>query len=137
MEILVSLKNLMCSLGTPLSVSFEIIGKEDTGGVWSDIFLESSRIMKEQHRDAGWAWKDALYRFRDQLPLSHTEVEALDNLGELLGKSDRISQETIIDMEKEKIALLEKKARELADTKGKLYRNLGPLTGAAMVILLI
>lgn len=93
--------------------------------------------MKEQHRDAGTAWKDALCTFKEQLPLSDSDLDTLNDLGELLGKSDRVGQETIIDMEREKIAILEKKAREMVDTKGKLYRNLGALAGAAMVILLI
>lgn len=137
MEILLNLKNMICSLGTPLSASFESIGKDDVGGVWSDIFCECSKIMKEQHRDAGSAWKDALHTYRDQLPLSDADFNALDDLGELLGKSDRVSQESVIDMEKEKIAVLEKRARDMVDTKGKLYRNLGALSGAAMVILLI
>ncbi len=120
-----------------MSASFESIGKDDVGGVWSDIFCECSKIMKEQHRDAGSAWKDALHTYRDQLPLSDADFNALDDLGELLGKSDRVSQESVIDMEKEKIAVLEKRARDMVDTKGKLYRNLGALSGAAMVILLI
>jgi stage III sporulation protein AB len=55
----------------------------------------------------------------------------------MLGKSDKHNQLSILDMEKEKLTELESRAKEAVETKGKLYRNLGILSGAAMVILLI
>lgn len=137
MDILLNLKNMICSLGTPLFSAFESVGQVATNGVWAEVFTESSAIMKDQHLDAGAAWKEAVEKYREHLPLSESDFMEINDFGELLGKSDRLSQETVIEMERERIAELERKARENADTKGKLYRNLGALTGAAMVILLI
>lgn len=137
MDILLNLKSQVCSLGIPLFAAFENIGKECIGGVWSDVFLQCSSIMRDQHRDAGTAWKEAVIRCKEQLPLDGSDWEYLSDFGEMLGKSDRQNQESVLEMEKEKLAALEKKAREAMETKGRLYRNLGALSGAAVVILLI
>ena len=127
----------MCGLGIPLCVAFENIAEDSIGGVWSDVFYLCSNIMKEQHLDAGSAWKEAIMKNKEKLPLEETDWEDLSDFGEMLGKSDRQNQESVLNMEKEKLAVLEKKAREAMETKGKLYRNMGALSGAAVVILLI
>jgi len=137
MELLLNLKSQMCGLGIPLSAAFENIAKDGTGGVWSDIFLQCSNIMKAEHLDAGNAWKKSIVQNKDGLPLDQSDWEELSDFGEMLGKSDRQNQESVLNMEKEKLAALEKKAREAMETKGKLYRNMGVLSGAAVVILLI
>ena len=87
--------------------------------------------------DAGSAWKKAISENRGLLPLESSDWDSIDDFGELLGKSDRYNQEAVLDMARESIAVLEKKAEEAVRTKGKLYRNLGALCGAAVVILLI
>lgn len=137
MDILLNLKCQMCGLGTPLFAVFENIANEGIGGVWSDVFLQCSNIMKEQHLDAGAAWKEATFKNKERLPLDESDWEDLSDFGEMLGKSDRQNQESVLNMEQEKLATLAKKARETVDTKGKLYRNLGALSGVAVVILLI
>ncbi|MCX7773332.1 MAG: stage III sporulation protein AB [Clostridia bacterium] len=136
-ESLLSLKNQICGLGIPLFTAFENIAKESIGGVWSGVFLDCGRIMKEQRMDAGSAWREAVQSEKDQLPLEASDWEMLSDFGEMLGKSDRQLQESVLEMEKEKISAMEKKAREVMETKGKLYRTLGALSGAAAVILLI
>ncbi|NMA66213.1 MAG: hypothetical protein GX957_08250 [Clostridiaceae bacterium] len=135
-EILVTLKGQMCGLGVPLVDAFENIGKENMGGVWSNIFKQCSSIMKENHVNAGEAWKRALSE-NLYAALDEGDIEELYDFGEMLGKSDRYNQEKVLELEKEKLTAMEKKARETMETKGKLYRNLGILTGAAIVILLI
>lgn len=137
MEILLNLKNRICSLGIPLYAAFEDIGSEQTGGVWSQIFLRCGQVMKEQRLDAGAAWRTVISGSKDLLPLDNTDWDVINDFGEMLGKSDRDNQESVLDMARENIALLEKKAGEAMNTKGKLYRNLGALSGAAVVILLI
>jgi stage III sporulation protein AB len=136
-EILINLKNSICSLGIPLYTAFENIGAEETGGVWSEIFLRCSQIMNEQRMDAGSAWRMAISENRGSIPLESSDWDSINDFGELLGKSDRYNQESILDMVRDNIALLERKAEEAMRTKGKLYRNLGALSGAAVVILLI
>lgn len=120
----------------PLYAAFEDIGSAGTEG-WSQIFLKCGRVMKEQRLDSGSAWKIAVSENRDLLPLESSDWDALIDFGELLGKSDRYNQEQVLDMVRENIAMLEKQAEEAVKTKGKLYRNLGALCGAAVVILLI
>lgn len=137
LDILLNLKSQICGLGIPLSAAFENIGNLQPEGVWSGIFISCSRIMKKERLDAGEAWKKALIQNKDMLPLDSTDYDSLMDLGEMLGKSDRHNQESVIDLEREKLAALASKAKEALETKGKLYRNMGALTGAAMVILLI
>lgn len=136
-EILLNLRNQICGLGIPLFSAFENIGKERIGGIWSEVFIECGNVMKEQHIDAGEAWKMAIEKRGTGLPLDESDWRVLSDFGEMLGKSDRENQESVLDLEKENLELLEKKAEEAMNTKGKLYRNLGVLSGAAAVILLI
>lgn len=136
-EILLNLRNQICGLGIPLFSAFENIGKERIGGVWSEVFIECGNVMKEQHKDAGEAWKIAIEKRGVMLPLDESDWQVLSDFGEMLGKSDRENQESVLDLEKENLELLEKKAEEAMNTKGKLYRNLGFLSGAAAVILLL
>jgi stage III sporulation protein AB len=136
-DIILFLENEMCVLGTPLIAAFGRISEENAGGVWSSVFKSAADVMKNRDADAGSAWRTALHDAGAGLPLDRNEIEVLSDFGELLGKSDREMQHAILNMEKEKIACMEIKAREAAETQGKLYRNLGALTGAAAVILLI
>jgi stage III sporulation protein AB len=61
----------------------------------------------------------------------------ISEFGEMLGKSDIQNQESVLDLARENIEILEREARETAKIKGKLYRNMGVLSGAAVVILLL
>lgn len=99
--------------------------------------MKCSQLMREQRLDAGSAWRTVISESRDLLPLEPSDWDKLDDFGDLLGKSDRYNQEPVLEMARENVALLEKQAEEAVRTKGKLYRNLGALCGAAVVILLI
>jgi len=136
-EILLNLRNQICSLGVPLFAAFENIGKERIGGIWSEVFIECGNVMKEQHIDAGEAWRMAIESKGVNIPLNESDWQELSDFGEMLGKSDRHNQESILDLEKENLEMMESKAKEAMNTKGKLYKNLGALSGAAAVILLI
>ncbi|NLX63723.1 MAG: hypothetical protein GX022_02935 [Clostridiaceae bacterium] len=136
-EILLNLRNQICKLGIPLFMAFENVGRESNGGVWTDIFIECGNVMRQQHIDAGEAWKKVIKKMGSSIPLDESDWQVLSDFWELLGKSDRENQESILEMEKENLEMLEKKAKEAMNTKGRLYRNLGVLSGAAAVILLL
>lgn len=137
MEILLNLRNQICKLGVPLFMAFENVGKESIGGVWSDIFIECGNVMKQQHFDAGEAWKTVIKKMGNSVPLDGSDWQVLSEFWEMLGKSDRENQESILDLEKGNLEMLEKRAGEAMNTKGRLYRNLGVLSGAAAVILFL
>lgn len=124
-------------MGKPLNKVFEDLAKGNYGGIWTPVFERSGSMLKERSLDAGTAWRIALEEAAATLPLTGEDMELLRDFGELLGKSDRDMQQAILNMEKEKIAAMELRAKESAETNGKLYRNLGALLGAALVILLI
>ncbi len=136
-EILLNLRNQICGLGIPLFSAFENVGNERISGIWAEIFIECGNVMKEQRIDAGEAWKMAIKKRGDSLPLEEADWQVLSDFGEMLGKSDKENQESVLNLEKENLEMLEKNAREAMNTKGKLYRNLGVLSGAAAVILFI
>ncbi|NLI38470.1 MAG: hypothetical protein GX384_03880 [Clostridiaceae bacterium] len=136
-DILLFLENEICAMGKPLNKAFEDLVKGNYGGVWTPVFDRSGSILKEQSLDAGSAWKTALEEASATLPLVHDDIELLKDFGDLLGKSDREMQHAVLSMEKEKVSAMELKAKEAAETTGRLYRNLGALLGAAAVILLI
>mgnify|MGYP000844850941 FL=1 len=136
-EILLNLRNQICKLGIPLFMAFENVGRESNSGVWSDIFIECGNVMRQQHIDAGEAWKKVIKKMGNSVPLDDSDWHVLSDFWELLGKSDRENQESILDLEKENLEMLEKRAKEAINTKGRLYRNLGVLSGAAVVILLL
>lgn len=127
----------MCIMGKPLNKAFENLGKGGYGGVWAPLFCRSGSLLHEQVMDAGEAWRIALEEASATLPLAREDIDLLRDFGELLGKSDRDMQQAVLAMEKEKVSVMERKAKEEAETTGKLYRNLGALLGAAAVILLI
>lgn len=136
-DILLFLENEMCVMGKPLNKAFESLGKGNYGGVWVPLFNRSGSLLQEQILDAGNAWRIALEETAAALPLAQEDIDLLRDFGELLGKSDRDMQHAVLAMEKEKVSALERKAKEEAETTGKLYRSLGALLGAAAVILLI
>ena len=70
------------------------------------------------------------------LPLVH-DIESYSRILEIYWESPIVRCSTQFGMEKEKVSAMELKAKEAAETTGRLYRNLGALLGAAAVILLI
>lgn len=82
-------------------------------------------------------WRCALDDFQSELCLSDADVEALNLLSEQLGKSDRTHQLQCI---RHTAALLHQNYADAAAQNaqsGKLYRNLGMLSGIFLVILLL
>lgn len=136
-EILLFLENEICTMGKPLNIAFEGLAKENSVGIWTPLFSRAGSMLQEQSLDAGSAWRIALDEAAPALPLSEDDIASLRDFGEMLGKSDRDMQHAVLSMEKEKVAAMELKAKEEAETNGRLYRNLGALLGAAAVILLI
>lgn len=127
----------MCRLGNPLFFAFENIGKEGLAGNWSTILLDCGDMIKNQHIDTGEAWRLAIEKNKEAMPLEESDWAVISEFGEMLGKSDIQNQESVLELAKENIEILEKEAREAVKTKGKLYRNMGALSGAAVVILLL
>lgn len=136
-DMLLALENEMCVLGTPLTKAFEDVSKDNPGSVWASLFGNSSAIMLSQSLDAGTAWRKALTALKDSVPLDDTEFGLVADFGDQLGRSDREMQRAVLSMMKDKVRAMEERAGEAVETTGKLYRNLGALIGAAVVILLI
>ncbi len=83
------------------------------------------------------AWQKSLDQFRDQWPLHKEEWALLLSVGEVLGKTDKAGQSAFIQMMRDKFSMQEKKAEEERAQKEKLYKNLGALSGLALVLVLI
>ncbi|NLO93504.1 MAG: hypothetical protein GX389_04530 [Clostridiaceae bacterium] len=136
-EVLLNLRNQMCRLGNPLFFAFENIGKDTLAGEWSAILLDCGEIINNQQIDTGEAWRLAIDKNKESMPLEESDWTVISEFGEMLGKSDIQNQESVLDLARENIEILEREARETAKINGKLYRNMGVLSGAAVVILLL
>ena len=137
MEAMLQMKSSVCGLGMPLAAAFQELSRQSGFILWANVFGTCGRLMSLEFLDGGQAWRRALHENRDELPFGTGDLNHLESLGELFGKSDREGQAAVFAMVGEKLSVMEKQAREVHETTGKLYRNLGALGGAAMVLLLI
>lgn len=124
-------------MGNPLFFAFENIGKEGLAGSWSTILLDCGEMLKNEHIDMGEAWRLSIEKNKDCMPLEESDWAVISEFGEMIGKSDIHNQESVLELARESLGVLEQEARETVKTKGKLYRSMGVLSGAAIVILLI
>ncbi|CCQ95993.1 putative Stage III sporulation protein AB [[Clostridium] ultunense Esp] len=74
---------------------------------------------------------------RDRLNLKEGDIEIFLSLGRVLGSSDRQDQEKNFKLILNQIAILQKEAKLERDKNEKMYKNLGILTGIAIVIILL
>jgi len=94
-------------------------------------------ISRDEEKGIDSAWQKGIEEFKSRWPIEHEEWALLSQVGDVLGKTDRASQRSFIQMMREKFAVQEKKAEEDRARKEKLYRNLGILGGLAIVLVLI
>ncbi len=116
----------------PLPQIFEEISNEFTGEV-SRIFQTAKEKMLEL--SAGEAWHFALKNSNTNM--NEEDLNILNGLEKLLGKTDIDGQLSEINLIKEFIDVQIKKAEEEQIKNAKLYKNLGIMIGMIIVIILI
>ena len=116
----------------PLPQIFEEISNEFTGEI-SNIFGTAKEKMKEI--SAGDAWHFAIENSNTNM--NNEDLNILNSLEKLLGKTDVEGQLSEIVLIKEFIDAQIKKAEEEQSKNEKLYRNQGIMIGMIIVIILI
>ena len=74
---------------------------------------------------------------KDRLNFKEEDIEVFLSLGRVVGSSDRQDQEKNFKLILNQIAVLEREAKLERDKNEKMFKNLGILTGLAIVIILI
>ena len=116
----------------PLPQIFEEISNEFKGEV-SRIFQIAKEKMVEL--SAGEAWHFAIENSNTNM--NEEDLNILNGLEKLLGKTDIDGQLSEINLIKEFIDIQIKKAEEEQIKNAKLYKNLGIMIGMIIVIILI
>lgn len=121
---------------TPLDQALTYVGSRETGPVGRFFTRCGELLRKKGGASAFDCWQKALAEVKSELALREEDRKILVRLGKKLGLSDREDQlhhlrlaQTTLETE-EAHALIEKEKYE------KLFRNLGVLTGALLVILM-
>jgi stage III sporulation protein AB len=88
-----------------------------------------------QRADPGDAWARALAAADGRSAWTDADVAALERLGHALGRSDAGEQTRHIALCVERLRQLEAEARAGAERQGRMWRYLGVLLGAALVLM--
>ena len=83
------------------------------------------------------AWNKAIEEAKINLSLNNEDINIIQNLGNLLGKTDMEGQISEINVTSNFIDAQIMKAEEERKKNEKMYRNLGTIVGLAIVIILI
>lgn len=94
--------------------------------------LESGQDRRQER-----IWSRNLKEIQKLLFLTKKEQQDLEEFGQLLGRMDMPMQLSAIQFYQEKIMLSLAEAKAAADSRQKLYRYLGALGGAALVLVIM
>lgn len=97
----------------------------------------SEDLGKRTGQTAGEIWSRNLKEIQKLLFLTKKEQQDLEEFGQLLGRMDMPMQLSAIRFYQEKIMLSLAEAKAAADSRQKLYRYLGALGGAALVLVIM
>ncbi|HHW56697.1 MAG TPA: stage III sporulation protein AB [Clostridia bacterium] len=101
------------------------------------LFIKAAEILLENKGySGGEAWEAALKEW-DSGYLKKEDIEILRSFGYGLGKSDVYSQEKNFDLAVELLKRQLSSAEEENKKNEKLYKNIGVLTGLAIIILFL
>lgn len=101
----------------------------------SDIFKKAREYMEDNTTKE--AWDKAIEQLTPHLNLNNEDIKILQDLGNLLGKTDVDGQISEIKVTSNFIDAQIIKAEEERKKNEKMYRNLGTIVGLAIVIILI
>lgn len=101
----------------------------------SKIFERASKYIGEYTTKQ--AWNKAIEEIKPILSLNSEDIKIMQDLGNLLGKTDVSGQISEIEVTSSFIETQIIKAEEERKKNEKMYRNLGTIVGLAIVIILI
>lgn len=124
-------------LSSVLSDAFERVYSSSNSHVGM-LFKHTVQLLgNSDGLNASEAWEQSVSSLINMTSLNREDRAVLLNFGKMLGNSDREGQLKNIRLTLEQLKLQEKKAEESRDRNGPMYKRLGVLAGAAIVIILI
>lgn len=115
-----------------IPVSFSEIGNNIDGNI-GKLFKTASENMKE--KSAGDAWEEVIEKA--ETSLTREDKDILKGLGKLLGKTDLDGQISEIKLVQNFLSTQIEMAEKEKQKNEKLYRTLGGVIGAAIIIILV
>jgi len=130
------LENQMTYLSDVLVEAFERISR--VGGETGVFFKTAADILKNKSAEnACFAWEQAVNRCIRMTALNREDEQILLSFGKSLGNTDLEGQIKNIRLTLGQLAIQEKKAEEDRKKNENMYRSLGLIGGAAIVIVLL
>ena len=120
-----------------LPVVCELLAKDAKAPFQQFFWKVSEDLGKRTGQTAGEIWSRNLKEIQKLLFLTKKEQQDLEEFGQLLGRMDMHMQLSAIQFYQEKIMLSLAEAKAAADSRQKLYRYLGALGGAALVLVIM
>ena len=118
----------------PIGEIFKEISKNINTDI-SNVFMKASNYLENSTTKE--AWKKAIEEEKDYLSINDEDRNIIENLGNMLGKTDVDGQISEIKLTSKFIETQIEKAEEEKKKNQKLYRTLGTVIGLAIVIILI
>ena len=115
----------------------ELLAKDAKAPFQQFFWKVSEDLGKRTGQTAGEIWSRNLKKIQKLLFLTKKEQQDLEEFGQLLGRMDMPMQLSAIQFYQEKIMLSLAEAKAAADSRQKLYRYLGALGGAALVLVIM
>ena len=100
-------------------------------------FIESFGELAKESENLPEAWRSAVLRHKLDLCLKQNELDAVLQLGGILGNYDAERQMSAISAAEIRLSEMYSAAHSECEQKARLFRTLGMLTGAAAAIILI
>lgn len=109
-------------------------GNKKVSFIFKDI---RNHLLENKRGDIYYSFSSVSDSLKDILHFKEEDVEMILSLGRVLGSSDRQDQEKNFKFILNQISILEKEAKLERDKNEKMFKNLGILTGIAIVIILL
>lgn len=121
---------------TPLHLACQQIGEREPGAVGRFFTHFAKQLSQSEGRATFECWQQALFDMKSELSLREQDRTILIRLGNKLGLSDKRDQLHHLRLAQTTLEAEEAHAIRERDKYEKMYRNLGVLAGALLVILM-
>ena len=101
------------------------------------IFLNECAERLTEEKNFPEVWKQCFLQAKDSMHLERQDIDAVLSIGDTLGSSEAGAQISSLELVESLLKSNLEEAVEEKRCKGKLYRNLGVLSGIAVSILIL
>ena len=119
----------------PLTDLLEELSKVEENSIICQILKKASEKLKTKKTET--AWKEAIREERFFLNLTNEDINLIESLGNVLGKTDIEGQMSEINQFQVILKNQIKKAEQECNKNEKMYKSLGTVVGFALAIIFI